>query len=150
LLMELVPEGLMDEQLGVLLGHLTQAMAAEIGAPVDLAVQGDCELPAEQRIALYRIAQEALYNIAKHASASRVLVELTCGPGQTQLHICDNGRGFTPGSVPSSHMGVKIMRTRAEKAGAFFAVHSQPGSGTEITVTVPLANGVPASGRRRP
>ena len=140
LLLELVPQGLMEEQLSVLLGHLSQAMGAEIGAPVDLHVEGECCLPADQQIALYRIAQEALYNVAKHAEASEVRIELSCGQGRTRLRISDNGNGFGPGSVPASHMGVRIMRTRAESVGAKFRIESRIGHGTQITVTVDAVN----------
>ncbi len=136
LLLELHPAGLVEEELGILLDHLSQAVAAEMGIPIALRVEGQCVLPADQQIALYRIAQEALHNIAKHADASEVQIELMCRAGSARLVISDNGSGFTPGAVPASHMGISMMRERAEKVGALFEISSHVGQGTQIAVTL--------------
>ncbi len=70
----------------------------------------------------------------KHAGASQAEIALSCeGPGAL-LRISDNGRGFDPQAVPSSHLGLSFIRERAEKVGASVSVESRPGNGTQITV----------------
>jgi signal transduction histidine kinase len=83
---------------------------------------------------LYRIAQEALNNVAKHAGANQATVRLCCEPERVELHITDDGRGFDVGSIPPDHLGVGIMRERAEAIGAILTIESQAGIGTEIAV----------------
>jgi signal transduction histidine kinase len=93
-------------------------------------------------VALYRIAQEALNNVIKHAQANRVTISLCSLPGadrwedqqQITLSVSDDGRGFDPGRVPPDHMGLGIIRERAERIGAEVGVESEPGRGTEVMV----------------
>ena len=86
-------------------------------------------------MALYRICQEALNNIAKHAKARQVEINLRHAPGGVELHIRDNGRGFvTSAVVTSDHFGLRMMGERAEGVGAELTVTSQPGKGTEIAI----------------
>jgi signal transduction histidine kinase len=92
-------------------------------------------LPPDVKAALYRIVQEALNNIAKHAGASEVLVSLRCQPEEVWLQIRDNGRGFDPDSVSADHLGLGIMRERIETIGATLKIESQSGQGTEVVVT---------------
>jgi signal transduction histidine kinase len=91
-------------------------------------------LPAEAQIALYRIAQEALNNIAKHARASQAKVSLHNEPGLVRLRISDDGIGFDPDSALAHQLGLDIMRDRAEAIGAVLRIESQPGHGTRIGV----------------
>jgi signal transduction histidine kinase len=84
------------------------------------------------QVVFYRVAQEALNNVAKHAGATRVEVELTYEGSEVRLAVRDDGRGFDPGEVPSGHFGVAIMRERAEAVGADVAVESCPGTGTTV------------------
>jgi signal transduction histidine kinase len=86
---------------------------------------------------LYRITQEALNNVAKHAKASQAVVDLCCQPEQVELHIKDDGRGFEPEGVSPEHLGLGIMRERAETIGAAFKLQSRPGQGTHIEVVWP-------------
>ena len=102
--------------------------------PVTTTVVGDCELPADVQIALYRIAQEALNNIAKHSRASQAKVSLTSEPGQVRLRISDDGIGFDPDAAPAHHLGLAIMRDRAQAIGAVLRIESQPDHGTRIEV----------------
>jgi PAS domain S-box-containing protein len=135
LLLEVRPAGLTEEQLGVLLGHLAEGMAARTGIAIDLCVEGECVLPPDVQIALYRIAQEALNNMMKHAGASQAEIALSSEGPFVRLLIRDNGRGFDPTAVSSSHLGIGFMRERAEKVGANVSVESRPGQGTQIMVT---------------
>ena len=96
-------------------------------------------MPPEARLGLYRIAQEALNNVVKHARAERVEITLipVAEAHGVQLRIRDDGRGFDKASVPPGHLGLGIMRERADAIGASIAFQSQPGAGTEVVVTWP-------------
>jgi signal transduction histidine kinase len=135
MLVELRPAALTEKPLGELLRHLTEAMAVRTRLPVDLQVEGDSVLQPDTQIALYRITQEALNNITKHAGASTVTVDLTCRPDRTVLQITDNGSGFEPENVLPDRFGVGIMRERAQGIGAGILIDSKPGQGTRISVT---------------
>jgi two-component system nitrate/nitrite sensor histidine kinase NarX len=112
-------------------------MTSRTLVPVALTVKGDCDLPAEVQVVLYRIAQEALNNSARHARASQVTVSLTCQPAQVVLYISDDGCGFDPSSISPDHLGVSIMHERARTIGATLKIESQPGHGTQVEVTWP-------------
>jgi signal transduction histidine kinase len=92
-------------------------------------------LPPAVQIALYRIAQESLNNVVKHARArhARVELEYEVGGG-VHLRLADDGCGFDPGAVPVGHFGVGIMRERAAAIGAEFHLESLPSGGTAIEV----------------
>ena len=134
LLLELRPAELLKLRLPELLTQLVDAMRSRLRVPIALYRQGACEVPPDVQVMLYRVAQEALNNIAKHAAASEVCVELECDDRAVVLRIRDNGRGFDPSDVPANHWGISIMRERAEAVGATLAVHSAWGRGTEIMV----------------
>jgi signal transduction histidine kinase len=88
------------------------------------------------QVALYRIAQEALNNVAKHARAKQAWVNLHCGATAGMLEVIDDGRGFdveTATAAPE-HLGLGIMRERAEAIGAHFTVESLPGQGARVCV----------------
>jgi nitrate/nitrite-specific signal transduction histidine kinase len=85
-------------------------------------------------LVFYRLCQEALTNIAKHARASQVAIHLQQDAGTVELQIQDNGRGFNPEHTPSGHYGLSIMRERAESVGAKLLVGSRPKSGTEVVI----------------
>ena len=134
MLVELRPVALTEKPLGELLRHLTEAMAGRIRVPIELTVDGSFVLPPDVQIALYRIVQESLNNIAKHARASQVAVDLRCQPAWAVLGISDDGDGFDPADVLPDRFGLGIMRERAEGIGAILEVESQPGQGTSISV----------------
>lgn len=137
LLLELRPAALTEASLGELLRHLTEATTGRARLPVTLTVEENGSLPPDVHIALYRITQEALNNIAKHAKASQVSVSLHCGSEQVELRISDNGRGFDPGHIPPDHLGLGIMHERAKSIGAMLSLKSQPGQGTQMVVVWP-------------
>ena len=91
-------------------------------------------MPSAIKIAFYRIAQEALNNIAKHAQASRVQMRISCQDEYIEMEIRDDGRGFDVSEVPSDHLGVRIMQERAEKIDADLQINSLPGEGTKVWV----------------
>ncbi len=83
---------------------------------------------------MYRITQEALNNVGKHARASRAWVNLRCLPNGATLRIRDNGRGFDPGAASPHQLGLSIMHERAQTIGAELTINSQPDQGTEILI----------------
>ncbi len=135
LLVELRPAAIAEGQMDTLINYLGDALVGKTSTQVDILVDGNCQLPPDVQVAFYRITQEALNNIRKHAQATEVMVHLDCGQGDTAvLVIRDNGVGFDSDSVPAGHFGVGIMAERAEAIGAELVVTSQPGSGTDIRV----------------
>jgi signal transduction histidine kinase/PAS domain-containing protein len=139
LLFELRPAALVDKPLPDLLRQLTQAMATRSAASVTFEAEGTCVLPPPVHLAVYRIAQEALNNAAKHASARMVRVALRCSPRRLVLRIHDDGRGFDASEVTADHFGIAIMQERARPIGATCSIRSQPGRGTQVTVVWPAA-----------
>lgn len=137
LLVELRPSALTDTPLPDLLQHLVAALGGRVRIPVELQVTGARPLPADLQVALYRIAQEALQNIAKHAKASRAWVLLQLSPGAVALEIRDDGRGFDATRVPADHFGLQIMRERMAAVGGGVTLESQPGQGTRLRAQWP-------------
>ena len=108
-----------------------------------------CALTPDQELALYRIAQEALTNIRKHAHATGLRIDLSFEPEHVRLEVTDDGQGFTvPDSVISlaqgNHFGLMGMQERAWSVGATMTVDSQPGRGTHLQVTMPSQVRTPA------
>ena len=100
-------------------------------------------LPSEIETVLFRINQEALTNIAKHAAAAHVTVTLAFQPSQVWLLVEDDGRGFDPEQVlqrttPGAGWGLLGMKERASLIGGQVEIDSTPGKGTRITTAVPL------------
>ncbi len=99
-------------------------------------------LPAEE--ALYRIGQEALHNIVKHANASNATIRILREGDRVRLVVTDDGAGFAPDEVPRGHLGLIGMRQRVDLVGGELRVESRPGQGTLIEATVPAGDGVTA------
>jgi signal transduction histidine kinase len=133
LLLELHPGGLAERPLGNLLDSLCTAFTSRTQIPVALAVTGTDKLEPEVQEMLYRIAQEALNNIGKHAGAGAARVALTCSPEEVVLVIADDGRGFDTATQAHGSLGLEIMRERAAKIGAELRMESELGVGTTIT-----------------
>jgi PAS domain S-box-containing protein len=133
LLMELRPEALADAELHDLLQHLTNAFIARARVPIEFKIDGNCALPVEVKIAFYRITQEALNNITKHADPDQVILSLSCLPERFDLIIEDNGQGFDiKQELGSDHFGLKIMYERAKEVGAHLEIESHENQGTRI------------------
>ena len=133
------------------LGPSLESLAHTVSGPeidVDIA---PCRLPAHVEVALYRIAQEALQNVMKHAGAERVTLRLSTQPGAVHLVVEDDGAGFRPAEVGRNRngdpsYGLVGMQERAELVGARLAVTSRPGSGTRIQVEMPVPSEAPTPG----
>ena len=134
LLAELRPSTLTDAELGDLLHMLGNALAGRTNIPISMTVVGEGKLPADVQVALYRLCQEGLSNIAKHAGASRVDIQLEYEAGAVELRIQDDGRGFDPEQTHPGHYGLSMMRERAAAVGATLSITSQPGRGTQIVI----------------
>lgn len=138
LLFELRPATLVEAPLEELLRQLSEATTGRARVPVTLSIDGQVKLPTEVKIAFYRIAQEALNNIAKHACAKKAAVTLKVnnsrqrGIAVAEMSITDDGCGFDPSKVTSEHFGVSIMRERADAIGGKLKVNSREGKGTAI------------------
>ena len=145
LLLELRPAALVEANLGDLLRLLAQSVSGRSGIPVAVTLEG-CpvsELPEETHVAFYRIAQEALNNVVKHARAQQAEVKLRCSQEITSeaesvlrvvLTVSDDGRGFDPSEVSSDHLGLDIIRERSQAIGAALRIASQPERGTTVEI----------------
>jgi len=134
LLAELRPSTLIDAELGELLRLLGNAFSGRTNIPATVTVKGQGVLPAEVQVAIYRLCQEALNNVVKHAEASSVEIALNQDESSIELNIRDNGRGFDPEQIVSGHYGLSMMRERAEAINAQLSIISQPGKGTELII----------------
>lgn len=135
LLVELQPLVIIDSDLGDLLRQLSDAFTGRTNISIALTIEGKGTLPTEVQVALYRLCQEGLNNIAKHARASQVMMQLRYETGLAELTIYDDGRGFDPAKVPPGHYGLNIMQERANAIGALLSVASQVGHGTKIKIS---------------
>ena len=138
LAVELRPSALDDFGLAAALDRLTKSFAEQTGIAVDFeAALADQRLPGEVETALYRVVQESLTNVVKHAQASRVSVLLTRGGGSVKAVIEDDGRGMSDGAAGG--FGLLGMRERLALVGGRLEIESSPGAGTTIAAEVPLA-----------
>jgi two-component system nitrate/nitrite sensor histidine kinase NarX len=135
LLAELRPSALTDAELGDLLRLLGNAFTGRTNIPAEVTITEKGVLPADVQVAIYRICQEALNNIAKHAGASKVEIHLKHENASIELSIRDDGRGFDSRHITTpGHYGLTMIRERAEAIGARLSITSQPGHGTELVI----------------
>jgi signal transduction histidine kinase len=137
LLLELRPTAITDSKLSELLTHLAEATHCRSGVTVTVHADEQRRLPGEVQVAFYRIAQEALHNVAKHSRAKAADVQLSLLPRQAMLLIHDNGCGFNytgNNSIGATHLGLRIMHERAEEVGATVQIESAIGQGTDVLV----------------
>lgn len=151
LLFELRPAALLSADFYTLMQHLANAFNSRTRIPVEFkGGKFNCMMPADAKIALYRIMQEILNNIEKHAQATRVgilyeQVEPRPDGKRSGMHcrecrkcvritVTDNGRGFDASSVTSDHMGLWIIRERAQEIGAALTIESTQEQGTRVEV----------------
>jgi len=132
MLLEMRPESLERADIKTLLTQLADAFIGRVRVPVSLDIQGECAMTHDVKIVFYRVAQEALNNIAKHSGARQVELHLECQPGQMNLLIRDDGLGFDVGAITPNHLGIAIMRERANSIGADLRIESQVGQGTTV------------------
>ena len=117
---------------------LAEGFATRTGTDVSVDSTLSGRLPDETETHLFRIAQEALTNVARHAEAHRVAIKLTATPTDIRLSIQDDGRGLGAPTAGARGLGLIGMRARARSAGGDVVVHSRPGQGVLIEVQVPL------------
>ncbi len=132
LLLELRPDALAEVELGDLCRHLANAFSGRTRVPVAFAQEGPVSLPPPVKETFYRVAQEALNNIAKHAAATQVALRLQGQEGHAEMTIRDDGVGFAPSDLTAENLGLQIMRERAAAIGAQLAIESAPGAGTTV------------------
>ncbi len=138
LIKDLRPGSLQEQGLADALNDYTLLFGAREHILIYLEVQGnDALLPPSVSEALYRVAQEGLHNVARHARATRVDVHLRCIPEQVSLTIRDNGVGFDP-SQPRRGLGLANMEERMMTVGGVLTVVSQTGAGTSVLAEVAL------------
>jgi len=144
LVSQLRPRSVADEGLPAALRRLAAERQAHDGLQVTLIVDGERELPEPVAIGLYRIAQEALNNVAKHSGTRQATVRLNLLEGASALEIEDHGLGFAPHAALSQrgHLGLAGMTERAREMGWRLSIDSSPGHGTRIRVVEnPLGGG---------
>jgi PAS domain S-box-containing protein len=132
LIFELRPESLEIEGLVAALDKQVAATAARYGIEVTSDLIEEPEMSLAQKEIFYRIGQEALHNVVKHARASKASVRLARDNGSFVLEVTDNGVGFEAGQSFPGHMGLVSMSERAQSIGAALQVESAPGKGTKV------------------
>jgi len=145
LIFELRPESLARDGLSAALERQAEVLKSRhrIEVTVELCPEPDARLPVKE--ALYRVAQEALNNVVRHAGASHVRLRMQCANDRLGLQIQDNGQGFDATRDYPGHLGLHSMRERIENLGGVFRLESAPGEGTRIQAVVPLEPGREAS-----
>ncbi|PZS10428.1 MAG: hypothetical protein DLM70_00510, partial [Chloroflexi bacterium] len=139
LIFELRPDSLQEEGLAAALRKHAAAVSAREGLRVDVeAPEGRIPLGPGQDLHLYRLAQEALHNVVKHAHAGEARFCLAVEGGNVVLEIADNGVGFDLSAVTPGHLGLRTMADRAGDMGGTLRIQSAPGAGVSARVTVPL------------
>lgn len=138
LIFELRPESLELEGLVAALSRQVAVLRTRRKLTVNVDLGEEPTIPLEMKQALYRIAQEALHNIVKHAHASVVELRLEALTNEIILEVHDNGKGFDPSTSFPGHLGLRSMRERAAKMGGVLTIESLPGQGTCVGVRVPL------------
>jgi two-component system NarL family sensor kinase len=114
-------------------GIRSQSCEARLSAPAEL------ELPQETEAVFFRVAQEALRNVRRHAGAKRVTVSLSATGRRATIEVADDGRGFEPEQSRSGHFGVAMMGDLVRDSGGSFDVISAPGEGTIVRAELPFA-----------
>jgi signal transduction histidine kinase len=136
------PPALEEFGLSAAVKSLVDQMASEAGIQVECGCQLEKSLSTQVEVMLYRIAQEGLTNVIRHARANLIEVTLSEQSQQIYLSIEDDGIGFDPAQLPidphNRHLGLISMNERAELIGGTFHLFSAPGKGTKLEVFVPI------------
>ena len=132
LIHELRPVELEGKGLATALEEYGARWSRQTGIAVSVNLAGEYPVLPDAEQALFRLAQEALANVSKHAEAGQVEIALARAESATTLTIADDGRGFDPADVKGRGLGLHSMRERIEALGGELAVESAPGSGTRL------------------
>ena len=144
MLLELRPQALESTNLNDLLEQLTELLTSQENIDVTSTIDPIPDLPPDVQIAFYRVAQESLNNVLKHAHANQVTISLRALPpydpaeenwqGRVALHVSDDGWGFHTDQVFAEQLGLRIMAERAESISALLNITSQPEEGTQVAL----------------
>ena len=145
LIHEMRPAALEGKGLPAALSDYATNWSRRTEIPAEVNVRGERETPLEIEQALFRVAQEALANVARHSGASRAEIDLVYNADCLTLRVADDGRGFDLKGISHEGFGLQSMSERLEKLGGRVDVESAPGEGTRVVCVCPLA-GVPGEG----
>jgi PAS domain S-box-containing protein len=140
LIFELRPGSIERDGLEKALQTHVAGVEGRVGLAVVLEFELDERLPLDVEEAFYRISQEALHNIVRHAHADQATIRVWRQAGMACLAVTDDGRGFDPSAVPAGHLGIAGMIARAERLGGTASVASTIGEGSRMEAEVPLAS----------
>jgi signal transduction histidine kinase len=149
LITELRPAALDELGLGAAIESLAERLATVEGIAVELDLDSEetlGRLPAELETTIYRLVQEALTNVAKHARAERAWVKVGRGTGSVEVAVRDDGMGFVP-DAPGGGFGIVGMHERVAMAGGTLEIASSPGGGSSLSASLPLLAGDQPSSR---
>jgi NarL family two-component system sensor histidine kinase LiaS len=141
LIHQMRPPALEGKGLAGALRDYAAEWARQSEIPSEVRVSGERETPLEIEQALFRVAQEALANVAKHSGAEHAEVDLVYAPDTLTLRVADDGRGFDPAKTTGDGFGLRSMRERLLKLGGRVGIESKPGGGTRVTCVCPLEAG---------
>ena len=137
--LDLRPAVLDELGLAAALQRSARELEERFGVAVSVLVALPSRLPGQSETALYRVAQEALTNVARHARAREASVVATAGHGSVQLVVEDDGVGFDPATLaPAEQIGLAGMRERMELLGGSLRIESAPGAGCGVHARLPL------------
>jgi signal transduction histidine kinase len=139
MIFELRPEALASEGLVAALGRQATAVRARHKITVETNLTTEPDIPIDAKQMLYRICQEALQNVVKHARATCIWLKLRTTDGTLVLEIRDNGRGFVVSDDYPGHLGLISMAERAQREGGALEIESAPGQGATVSVRLELA-----------
>ena len=141
IIQQLRPASLEDRGLATAIQDLVDQWQGQTSIPVELNIVGERELPLQLEQGIYRITQEALNNIARHAEAQHVNLLLDYGLEKLQLVITDDGKGFDRSKTKATSHGLRNMEERSAELGGKLTFNSQLGKGTALQLRVPIADG---------
>ncbi len=137
LLVDIYPPNLLEHGLEAALLDLL-APATMAGIETELSIAGDPDKEAVTVMLIYRVVQEAIRNVLRHAEASKITVDITATSTGTSVLVTDDGRGFAESERrENGHMGLRLLTDLTADAGASFLVDSRPGQGTVVDLMVP-------------
>ncbi|MCB9078273.1 MAG: HAMP domain-containing protein [Anaerolineaceae bacterium] len=136
LILELRPAALEGQGLARALNHYVADWSRQTKIKADVRISGERPLPLSLEQTLFRVAQEALANIARHSRATAVEIYLGWEADEIRLVISDNGCGFNVSQINGKGVGLQSMRERIEVLGGYFFVKSQPGIGTQVIAQI--------------
>jgi NarL family two-component system sensor histidine kinase LiaS len=147
LIHQMRPAALEGKGLSIALGDYAADWSRRSEIPAEVHVRGEREVPLEVEQALFRVAQEALANVARHSGAKSVEVDLVYDAGAVTLHVADDGRGFDLAKDSGEGFGLRSMSERLAKLGGRVDVESAPGKGTRVVCVCPLDGASKEKGR---